>query len=120
MKAVRVHNYGGPDVLTYEDVPDPTPGAGQAVVRMEVVGVNFSDTNYRKGGNQSVPLPLVPGHEGIGRIESLGEGVTGFNVGERVVFAGQHRLGTYKELMAIPVTELVPVPSTIDPKLAVA
>ena len=119
MKAIRVHSYGGPEVLTYEDVPDPEPKAGEALVRQSVIGVNFSDTHTRSG-NSARPLPAIPGHEGIGTIEALGDGVGDFQIGDRVVYAGQHNIGTYKELIALPAEQLVPVPQGIDSKLAVA
>ncbi|MGH7908682.1 MAG: alcohol dehydrogenase catalytic domain-containing protein, partial [Thermodesulfobacteriota bacterium] len=63
MKAIRVHAFGGPDVLTYEDAPLPEPGPGEARVRLEAVGVNFIDT-YHRGGLYKVALPLIPGTEG--------------------------------------------------------
>ncbi|MGE0060137.1 MAG: quinone oxidoreductase [Dehalococcoidia bacterium] len=119
MKAIRVHNYGGPEVLTYEDVPDPVPGPGEALIKMSIIGVNFSDTHTRNGSSNR-PTPVVPGHEGTGTIAALGEGDSAFKVGDRVVFAGQHHLGTYKELMTIPTDALVPIPAGIDSKLAVA
>ena len=119
MKAVRVHEYGGPEVLTYEDVPDPTPAPGEVLVEMKVIGVNYSDTHYRRG-NLRNQLPTVPGHEGSGVVAALGEGVTQVKVGDRVAFAGQHRLGTYKELMTLPATEVVTLPGATDFKLATA
>ncbi len=120
MKAVRVHNFGGPEVLTYEDVPDSRPEPGEALVQMQVVGVNYSDTNYRLGANPAVTPPFFPGHEGGGVIVELGDGVRDFKVGDRVVFAGQHRRGTYRQLMNLPESELVHVPSSVDMKTAVA
>ncbi len=122
MKAIRVHEYGGPEVLRYEDMEDPTPGPGEALVRLQYIGVNFSDTKYRQGlyPNQANNLPLTPGHEGVGEVIEVGEGVTETSVGETVVFAGQHRIGTYKELIALPAISTIPVPPGMDPKLAVA
>jgi NADPH2:quinone reductase len=119
VKAVLVHEYGGPEVLSYEDAPDPTPAEGEVLVRMQVIGINYSDTHYRRG---SYPgrLPLIPGHEGGGVIAELGSGVSGFAVGDTVVFSGQHRRGTYKELMAVPAQDLVKVPADIGVKLATA
>jgi NADPH:quinone reductase len=123
MKAVRVHRFGGPEVLTYEDVPEPpAPGPGQAVVDLEVVGINFSDTNYRRGLGPaaSMGVPLVPGHEAGGIVAAVGDGVTRVKAGDRVVFAGQHRLGTYKEKMLLQAISLVPVPPDMDLKIAAA
>jgi NADPH2:quinone reductase len=119
MKAVRVHEFGGPEVLTYEDAPEPDLGPADVQVRMQVIGVNYSDTHYRRG-SYSTETPLIPGHEGGGVITALGGQVTGFGVGDRVVFAGQHRRGTYKEIMSVPAEDLIPVPSDIDVKLATA
>lgn len=119
MKAVRVHEFGGPEVLTYEDIPSPEAAQGEVLLKMQVIGVNFSDTHYRRGSYPG-DLPLVPGHEGGGVIVELGAGVTDFREGDRVVFSGQHRRGTYKELMTVPAEDLVPVPDDLDIKLATA
>ena len=119
MKAVRVHEFGGPEVLTYEDAPEPTLGPGEVLVNMQVVGVNYSDTHYRRG-SYSTQTPLIPGHEGGGVIVRLGEGVTGFQEGEAVVFAGQHRRGTYKEIMSVPAEDVIRVPPDIDLRQATA
>jgi len=120
MKAVRVYEFGGPEKLIYEDVPDLEPAAGEALVQMQVIGINYSDTHYRRGTYVGAVLPLIPGHEGGGVILQLGDGVTAFKAGDRVVFAGQHRRGAYKELMAVPAEDLVPVPDDLDMKLATA
>jgi NADPH:quinone reductase len=123
MKAVRVHKFGGPEVLTYEDVPDPSaPGPGQALVDMQVIGINYSDTNYRRGFRMhtAVSLPLIPGHEGAGVVLAVGEGVTNAKAGDRVVFSGMHRFGTYKEKMLLPAVALIPVPADTELKLATA
>ena len=119
MKAIVVHEHGGPEVLAYEDVEGPVPGPDDVLVRMQVVGVNFSDLQYRRGGYAG-NLPLIPGHEGGGEIVGLGASVTGYKAGDRVVFAGQHRRGTYKELMSVPAADLVPVPPDFDITLATA
>jgi len=91
-------------------------------VDMKVIGVNYSDTHYRKGSGpaQGMSLPLIPGHEGVGVVAALGDGVTEVKIGDRVVFAGQHRLGTYKEQMLLPAIDLIPLPPGMDMKLAVA
>jgi NADPH2:quinone reductase len=123
MKAVRVHTFGGPEVLTYEDAPDPSPpGPGFALVDNKVIGLNYSDTNYRRGMGPAatMALPLIPGHEAAGVVAAIGEGVTQVKVGDRVVFAGQHRYGTYKERSIVAANQLVPVPPDIDTKIAVA
>lgn len=119
MKAIVVHEHGGPEVLRYEDVEGPALGPGEVLVEMQAIGVNFSDTHYRSG-RYSGQLPLTPGHEGGGVIVELGEDVTGLQVGERVVFSGQHRRGTYKEIMSVPAADAVPVPGDIDIRLATA
>jgi NADPH2:quinone reductase len=120
MNAVVVHEFGGPEVLSYEEAPDPQAGPGEVLVDMQVIGINFSDTHYRRGSYAGATLPLIPGHEGGGEIIELGEGVRGFARGQRVVFSGQHRRGTYKELMAVAAEDLVPVPPDLDLKLATA
>ncbi len=88
MKAIRVHQFGGPNVLTLEDVPDPQAGPGQVVVRVEAAGVNPVDTYVRSGGSGKRPLPYVPGSDAAGTVESVGEGVTNVIIGERVYTAG--------------------------------
>lgn len=123
MKAVRVHQFGGPEVLTWEDVPDPpAPGEGQALIDIKVVGINYSDTNYRRGFrmHQAVSLPLIPGHEAAGIVTAVGAGVGNVKAGDRVVFAGMHRFGTYRERMLVPAISCVPVPADVDLKLATA
>jgi NADPH2:quinone reductase len=119
MKAVRVHEFGGPEVLRYEDVPTPEPGPNEVLVQQQVIGVNYSDTQYRRG-RYGGELPFIPGHEGGGTIVKTGADVNGFRPGDRVVYAGQHRLGTYKETMAVAASVLVRVPQDVDLKLATA
>ena len=119
MKAVRVHEFGGPEVLIYEDVETPEMAVGEVLVQQEVIGVNYSDTLYRSG-RYGGKLPLIPGHEGGGTILHVGPEVAGFSAGDRVVYAGQHRRGTYKEQMVVEATALVRVPAGIDLKLATA
>jgi NADPH2:quinone reductase len=120
VKAVRVHEYGGPEALVYEDAPEPEMAPGDVLVQMQVIGINYSDTHYRRGSYPGATLPLIPGHEGGGVILETSSGVTGFRAGERVVFSGQHRRGTYKEIMAVPAQDLVKPPSDLDLKLATA
>src|SRR6266498_2022604 len=83
MKAIRIHAHGGTDVLRYEDVPTPTPGAGQVLVRVEAAGLNFIDV-YRRTGLYKVELPHSLGQEAAGTVTALGPGVGGIKVGDRV------------------------------------
>ena len=98
MKAIRVHEFGGPDVLRPEDVPEPRPAAGQVLVRVRAAGVNPVDT-YIRGGAHAVrpPLPYTPGLDAAGEVEAVGEGVTSLSVGQRVYTAGS-LTGTYAEM----------------------
>src|SRR2546421_4133248 len=85
MKAIRVHKFGGPEVLQLDDVPDPKPGPGQVVVRVRAAGVNPVDTYVRSGNYAMLPtLPYIPGNDCAGVIETVGEGVTRFKKGDRV------------------------------------
>ncbi len=115
MKAVLMGATGGADVLELKEVADPQPGPGEIVVDVAAVGVNFMDIGTRKGMN-GMPLPLVPGVEGAGRVASVGEGVTDVVVGQRVawVFAW----GSYASKVVMPATSAVPVPDDIDDRLA--
>jgi NADPH2:quinone reductase len=117
MKAVMVHEFGGPEVLRYEDRPTPEPGAGEVRVKVEAIGVNFIDT-YHRGGLYKNPLPLALGQEGAGRIVALGEGVSDFKVGDHVAWKDQ--FGSYAEEVAIPVAKLVPVPDGVSSQEAAA
>ena len=83
MKAIRVHAPGGPEVLTLEDVPDPEPGPGEAVVRLEATGVNFIEV-YQRKGLYPMQHPFTPGTEGAGTVVAVGEGVTQLRTGDRV------------------------------------
>ena len=98
MKAIRIQEFGGPDVLKLEDVPEPTPAAGQVLVRVRAAGVNPVDTYIRGGVHAVKPaLPYTPGLDAAGEVEAVGEGVTRFTVGQRVYTAGS-LTGTYAEL----------------------
>jgi NADPH:quinone reductase len=97
MKAIVVHEFGGPEVMKLEEFPTPKAGAGQAVVRVHAAGVNPFDTYMRAGTYAIKPqLPYVPGGEGAGVVESVGEGVTKFKKGDRV-YVGHPVTGTYAE-----------------------
>src|SRR3954468_2776475 len=84
MKAVRIHEDGGPEVLRYEDVPDPEPGEGEVLVRIHAASLNHLDVWVRKG-LPSVPKPRILGADGAGVVAGLGQGVTGLEEGQRVV-----------------------------------
>jgi NADPH2:quinone reductase len=117
MRAIRVHQPGGPEVLKLQEVPDPRPGAGEASVRLEAIGVNFIEV-YQRTGQYHSPLPFTPGAEGAGRVVELGPDVTGLKVGDRV--AGVNFKGAYAELAVAPVERLVVLPESIEVKLAAA
>ena len=117
MKAVRVHKPGGPEGLVYEDVPDPKAGAGQVVVKVEAIGLNFAEVNRRRNANAaSLPMPI--GGEAAGTVVEVGAGVTEFKVGERVAFNGVP--GAYAEMVAAPAARLVRVPAQVTTKQAAA
>jgi NADPH:quinone reductase len=118
MKAIRVHNYGGPEVLKYEDVPPPTAGKGEAIVKIAAAGLNFIDIYFRAGLSKAAQLPFTPGHEGAGTVSSVGDGVTEVRVGDRVAYAMTQ--GSYAEYAAVPSWRLVKLPANIDFKLGTA
>lgn len=102
MKAIRVHEFGGPDVLKIEEVPDPKAGPGEVIVRVRAAGVNPVDAYMHSGTYvRKPPLPYTPGQDGAGEVESVGAGVTAFKPGDRVYIAGMgHTIagaGTYAE-----------------------
>jgi NADPH2:quinone reductase len=116
-KAMVVHEVGGPEKLSWEDVPDPVPGAGEARVRQTAIGLNFIDV-YNRTGLYKLPLPFVVGQEGAGVIEAVGPGVTDFQPGDRVAYASL--MGSYAEVRLAPVARLVPLPAAIDDRTAAA
>lgn len=117
MKAVRVHAHGGPEVLTCEDIPDPQPGPGEALVRIEAAGVNFLDIYYRSGfhwgGHHGRGLPYIPGAEGAGTVVALGDAVTEVAVGDRVAYGISNGQGSYAELKAVPIRHLFRIPDAV-------
>ena len=115
MKAIRIHNHGGPEVLAYEDVPVPEPGAGEARVKIEASGVNFIDI-YHRIGLYPMNRPCILGSEGAGIVDALGEGVSEVKPGDRVAYAMIP--GSYAEYAVVPAVKLVPVPDDIDAKSA--
>ena len=126
MKAIRIHEDGGPEVLRYEDVPDPAPGDGEVLVRLRAASLNHLDVWVRKG-LPSVPKPRILGADGAGTVEELGAGVSGFEPGQRVVInpgvmhdtgrvtvIGEHTDGTHAELIAVPATNVYPLPDDLS------
>jgi len=118
MRAIRIHEHGGPEVLRYEDAPLPEPGPGEARVRLEAVGVNFIDS-YHRGGLYKVALPLTPGTEGAGVVDTVASDVTDLRPGDRVGYA-MTTPGSYAEYAVVPAWRLVPLPEVIDSRTAAA
>jgi NADPH2:quinone reductase len=117
MKAIQIHAAGGPEVLELEELPIPEPGAGQVLIRVESVGLNFVEIYFRKGVYKAT-FPLIPGSEAAGTVEKLGPGVTGFEEGDAV--ASVSVLGSYAEYALVPAAQLVKVPSRLSPEKAAA
>ena len=126
MRAVRIHEDGGPEVLVLEEAPDPVAGPGEVLVRLRASALNHLDVWIRKG-LPSVPKPRILGADGAGVVEALGEGVSGFEPGERVVLnpgieagggrihvIGEHGDGTNAELIAVPATNVHPIPDGLS------
>jgi NADPH:quinone reductase len=117
VKAIRVHQTGGPEVLRLEDVPDPAPEPGETVVRLEAIGLNFIEVYQRTGLYRSA-LPFTPGGEGAGRVVAVGKEVSAVRPGDRV--ASTSLRGSYAELARVPADKLVPVPDDVETGLAAA
>lgn len=110
MKAIRYHEFGGPEVLKLEELPAPTPGPGQALVKVAAAGVNFIDI-YQRMGWYKVPLPTVLGGEGAGVVEALGPGVSDVAAGQRVAWFGGS--ACYAEYALAPADKLAPLPNEL-------
>ncbi len=131
MKAIRIHEDGGPDVLRYEDVPDPVPGPGEVLIALRAASLNHLDLWVRKG-LPSVPKPRILGADGAGVVAALGEGVQGLEEGRRVVInpglehgesigvIGEHTDGTHCELIALPAEQVFPLDDALDFETAAA
>jgi NADPH2:quinone reductase len=111
VKAIRVHAPGGTEALLYEDVADPRPKAGEAVVRVEAAGVNFIDVYYRTGAYKSA-LPVTLGQEGAGTVLAVAADVTDVAPGDRVAWVGTH--GSYAGEAAVPAQRLVKLPEGVS------
>lgn len=114
MKRIVVDRPGGPEVMALRDAPDPTPGAGQALVRVEAAGVNFIDC-YHRGGAYPLPPPIPIGLEGAGVVQAVGDGVA-IAPGTRVAWTGVP--GSYATHVVAPVERLVPLPDALDARTA--
>lgn len=117
MQAIQIQEAGGPEVLKLVELPIPTPGPGQVLIRVEAIGVNFIEIYFRKG-QYKASFPLVPGSEAAGTVEELGPGVQGFAAGELV--ASTSVVGSYAEYALVPAAQLVKVPAGLSPEKAAA
>ena len=117
MRAIRVHENGGPEVLRVETVDDPIPGPGEVLVRVEATGVNFIEI-YQRKGMYKTPLPSIPGEEGAGTVVSVGPGVTDFRPGDRVV--SYNLRVSYAELALAAAERLIAVPDDVGIRDAAA
>jgi len=117
MKAVRIHQYGGLEVLNYEDIPMPEPKEGEARVKVEAIGVNFIDIYHRIGRYQGA-LPLTLGQEASGVVDAVGPNVTEVKVGDRVAYASVQ--GSYAEYAIVPAWRLIQIPENVDAQHAAA
>ena len=114
MEAIRVHQFGEPEVLRLEEVPTPQPGSGQALVRMQAIGVNPVETYIRAGTYSYKPaLPYTPGNDGAGVVEQIGDSVTEFKPGDRVYTAGSSS-GTYAEFALCKTEQVHPLPVNVS------
>lgn len=118
MKAIRIHNYGGPEVMRYEEAPAPVPAKGEAVVKIGAAGLNFIDIYFRTGLSKAAQLPFTPGFEGAGTVTAVGEGVSEVKIGDRVAYAMTQ--GAYAEYAAVPAWRLVNLPDNVDFKRGAA
>jgi len=117
MKAIRVHEVGGPDVLQYEEIPLPSPGPGQVIVKVEAIGLNFIDCYFRAGVYKTA-LPFTPGMEAAGTVTATAPDVTEVRTGDRVAYAPH--IGAYAEYAAVPAERLVKLPAGMDSHSAAA
>jgi len=120
MKAIRIHNYGGPEVLQFEDAPRPTPGSGELLIRVHAASVNPIDWKVRAGYMKDyipLPLPFIPGWDVSGVVEAMGAGVTKFKKGDEVYArpdVAAHGYGAYAEYVVVKETETAFKPKSID------
>ncbi|MPZ57093.1 MAG: zinc-binding dehydrogenase [Rhizobiales bacterium] len=128
MKAVRIHANGDPEVLRWEVVTLPPPGAGEVRIRHTAISINFSDINVRRGGfyiAQPLQFPIILGNEAAGVVASVGPGVTDMQPGDRVVYAGMsaafyEKTGSYAEERNVPADRLLTIPPRVSDRQAAA
>jgi NADPH2:quinone reductase len=127
-KAVRIHANGGPEVMRWEDVALPSPGAGEARIRHTAIGVNYSDVNVRRGGfylARPLRFPVILGNEAAGVVESVGPGVEDVRAGDRVAYAGMRgeffeETGAYAQARNVLTERLIKLPPAISDRQAAA
>lgn len=113
MRQIWIPKSGGPEVLEVREAPDPSAGKGEVRIRVRAAGINFADLMARMGLYPDAPkLPFVPGYEASGTIDQLGEGVTGFAVGDRVI--GMPKFGAYTDTLVIASGQLAPMPAAMS------
>jgi NADPH:quinone reductase len=117
MKAIRVHAPGGPEAMKLEDVPEPQPKAGEAIVKIDAAGLNYIDV-YQRSGLYKLALPLTLGLEGAGTVTAVGSGVTDVKAGDKVAFTGIP--GAYAQFTAVPAARLVVLPQGVSTKQGAA
>ncbi|KAL5569866.1 hypothetical protein UlMin_026441 [Ulmus minor] len=117
VKAIRVYEIGGPEVLKWEDVEIGDPKEGEVRVKNKAIGLNFVDTYFRKGVYKAATFPFTPGVEAVGVVTAVGPGLTGRQVGDVVACAG-NPMGSYAEEQILPASKVISVPPSIDPIVA--
>src|SRR6188768_3663199 len=117
MYAIRVRATGGPEALEYVEIDKPKPGDGEALIRLEAIGVNFIDV-YHRTGLYKLDIPFTPGSEGAGVVEEVGPNVRGVKPGDRVAYAMVR--GAYAEYHVVSASMLVPIPDGVDFRVAAA
>lgn len=114
--AIRVHRYGGPEALNWEEVEVGEPGPGEVRLRQTAIGLNYIDVYSRTGFYPQPSLPFIPGMEGAGVVTAVGEGVKDLKVGRRVAYAGQ--IGAYAEERLVPADRVVRLPTGVSDEVA--
>lgn len=117
MRAIRIHDKGGPDILRVEEVPDPVPGAGELLIDVEAIGVNFIEV-YQREGLYPLQRPFTPGAEAAGVVRAIGPGVTDFAAGDRVV--SESVRGSYAERAVVAAQRAISIPAGVTTRVAAA